>query len=97
MEISTESGLARLSARESDHALSEQPEASTARDADEALLTIIKEMSTTLQRLELPLTTRSQASGIHATLNSRIVDEGTREQEGGLSMVLMSLVHLLDG
>jgi hypothetical protein len=53
--------------------------APTTKDADEALLEICKEMSATLQRLEIHLTSRSQAAGMNAISNAKTVYEVARE------------------
>jgi hypothetical protein len=56
-------------------------EAPTVKDADEALLEICKEMSATLQRLELHLTTRAQAAGMSAISNAKTVHEAAKEEQ----------------
>jgi hypothetical protein len=56
-------------------------EASTANDTDESLLQICKEMSATLQRLELHLTTRAQAAGINTISNTKVVQMANTKQE----------------
>ncbi|KAE9368148.1 hypothetical protein N431DRAFT_485761, partial [Stipitochalara longipes BDJ] len=70
-----------------DGAVVEQPEASTVKNANEALLQMCKEMSATLQRLELHLATRVQAGGKHATSTTKIVEEVTRAQENPIAEV----------
>ena len=59
----------------------EQPLA--VKGADEALLEMCKEMSATLRRLEIHLTTRVQAGEMRATSTPNIVEESTEEQEVG--------------
>lgn len=79
--MESSSALEEPSAKASDEAPSALPEASTAKSADEALLEICKDMSATLQRLELHLTTRAQAAGTSAISSANIVDAATREQQ----------------
>ncbi|KAF4632377.1 hypothetical protein G7Y89_g5750 [Cudoniella acicularis] len=80
-EPSTMSVLAGSSAQDLDRTSVEQLEASMVKDVDEALLEMCKVMSATLQRLEIHLTTRVQASGMRATATTNIAEEVAREQE----------------
>jgi hypothetical protein len=52
-----------------------------AKDADGALLEICKEMSATLQRLELHLMSRAQAAGMNAISNAKTINEVARWEQ----------------
>jgi hypothetical protein len=69
------------SAKDSGEASLALPEAPTVKDADEALLEICKEISAAFQKLELHLTSRSQAAGMSATSNANTVHTAMNEQE----------------
>jgi len=70
--------------------------APTPKDADEALLEICKEMSATLQRLELHLTSRAQAAGMSTISNTKTVDEAAGEEQVALHISSSLMLKELD-